>query len=101
MRRTDTYFSTMETTDPELQPTINLVRSTLRKINASNRVIGGPQWFLRVRGRLGKDNPSAPLYRTGGPLHRSCAQDINLGHSTRVDLYISQRSQTKHGRGNY
>ena len=90
MIRTKTYFDTMETSDPQFQHTIDVIRGTLRKINKRNRVIGGPQFFLRVRGRLGKNNPYADLYKPGGKFYRP--YDINLGHSVRADLYISTRS---------
>ena len=92
MNRTKTYFDTLNVSDPQFQHTIDVIRGTLRRINKRNRVIGGPQFFLRVRGRLGKNNPYAPLYGVDGPLHRYCAQEINIGHAKRADLYISTRS---------
>jgi len=46
---------------------------------------------LRVRGRLGKDNPHAHLYKQGGPLHRSSSQDYKRDHSTHLDLYKKTR----------
>jgi len=43
---------------------------------------------LRIRGRLGQNNPNRDLYAVGGSLYRSCAQDIRLEHATRVDVYL-------------
>ena len=87
MKRTPTYVDTMSTSDPMLQADIDLIRSTLRKSNK----LPGQKYRLRVRGRLGKDNPHAHLYRVGGPLHRYCSQDIKIEHASRVDLYITLR----------
>ena len=50
-----------------------------------------------IRGRLGKNNPHAHLYRYGGPLYRHCAQDIRLEHSQRYDLYIQDYMQPLKG----
>ena len=93
MNRTKTYFDTIETQDPQFQSTIDLIRSTLHKVNKHNRTYGGQQFFLRVRGRLGKNNPYADLYKPGGKHYQPCAQDINIGHARRADLYISTRSR--------
>jgi hypothetical protein len=47
-----------------------------------------------VRGRLGKHNVHAPLYRLGGSLHRRCAQTIRPEHATRFDVYIQETTRT-------
>jgi len=41
-----------------------------------------------VRGRLGKNNPNAHLYRQGGPLKRYSCQEIRHEHSQRFDVYL-------------
>ena len=43
-----------------------------------------------VRGRLGKNNPNAHLYRRGGSLYRSTSQDIRHEHATRFDVYLRE-----------
>lgn len=43
-----------------------------------------------VRGRLGKDNPNAHLYRAGGPLKRLTSQDIRHEHAQRFDVYLRE-----------
>ena len=42
---------------------------------------------LRIRARLGKDNPNKKLYATGGPLKRNVSQDIKPEHGSRFDVY--------------
>lgn len=50
---------------------------------------------LRIRGRLGKDNPNAPLYRQGGKHYRSSSLDIKPEHSKSVDVYTrGERKKT-------
>jgi hypothetical protein len=48
---------------------------------------------LRIRARLGKDNPNKSLYAKGGPLKRRSSQDIKPEHGTRFDAYT--RKTTK------
>ena len=43
-----------------------------------------------VRGRLGKNNPNAHLYRRGGSLYRMSSQDIRHEHSQRFDVYLRE-----------
>lgn len=43
-----------------------------------------------VRGRLGKNNPNAHLYRQGGPLKRYSSQEIRHEHSQRFDVYLRE-----------
>lgn len=43
-----------------------------------------------IRGRLGKDNPNAHLYRVGGKYYRSSSQDIRHEHATRFDVYLRE-----------
>ena len=93
MKRTDNYLDTVDLNSPEAYTLIDQYRRAVRLSNRLFKSKGDPtRHFLRVRGRLGKDNPHAHLYRQGGPLHRSSAQDIKLEHSTRADLYVGRRS---------
>lgn len=56
---------------------VNIIRKTLKNPRG-----------LRIRGRLGKDNPYAYLYRQGGELYRGCAQDIRIEHAQSIDVYF-------------
>ena len=85
MNRTSSYFDTFSTSDPSFQATIDLIKATIRKVNKRP----GQKYRLRVRGRLGKNNPHAPLYGVAGPLHRYFSQEIKIEHSSRVDVYIA------------
>lgn len=52
-------------------------------------------WVKRRRivckGRLGKNNPYAPLYRKGGIHWRPAAMNIRPEHATRFDVYAVDR----------
>lgn len=88
MNRTDTYLDTVDLNDPNAMHYIALVRKTVRQSNRRT----DQKFFVRVRGRLGKDNPKAELYRVGGPKWRRTSLDIDLQDATRADIYISPRS---------
>ena len=107
MNRTSSYVMTVATNDPRLPEIIANIKQTVKVWNAQRRVheIESPKFvtysysgkqevrkraFIRVRGRLGKDNPNAKLYRQAGPLHRYSSQDIRVEHATRVDIYVTE-----------
>lgn len=92
MKRTDTYVDTVDMNDPSAVHYIALVRKTVRLSNRRS----DQKFFVRVRGRLGKNNPNAELYRVGGPLYQPACEDIKLQHATRADIYISPRSMISH-----
>lgn len=66
------YLATVHKDDPDYEKKIGELKKTHK---------------LRVRGRLGKDNPNASKYRFGGPKHRSSSQDYDVKDATRVDVY--------------
>lgn len=70
--RSPDYLATIHKDDPEYDKKI----ADLKKGHK-----------LRIRGRLGKDNPNAPKYRMGGPKYRSSSQDYSVKDATRVDVY--------------
>lgn len=88
MKRTDTYVGTVDLNDPRAINYIALVRKTVRLSNKRT----DQKFFVRVRGRLGKNNPYSHLYRVGGALCQPACEDIKLEHATRADIYISPRS---------
>lgn len=107
-RNSSDYIMTIKANDPRLADIVAGIRRTVKAYNAQRRAyeIESPEFvefswsgkqevrkraYVRVRGRLGKDNPNAKLYRVGGPLKRYSAQEIKLEHATRVDIYVAER----------
>ena len=45
---------------------------------------------LRLRGRLGQNNPNRALYAVGGSLYRPSSQDLRLEHAARIDVYLKK-----------
>ena len=110
--RNQSYMLTVKTDDPELPEILARMKREVKIWNAKRRVMdlenpkivnyswSGPQQVVkravvRVRGRLGKNNPNAHLYRRGGMYHRYVSQDIRLEHAAHVDIYISERIDYK------
>lgn len=56
----------------------------------SGTVCGYTRQRVVVRGRLGKNNVYASLYRKGGELHRYSAQTIKNEHASRFDVYLQE-----------
>lgn len=107
-KRSSSYVCTVDANDPQLPSIIDAVKAHIKMYNAKRRVyeLENPEireysWtgkvevrkraYIRVRGRLGKNNPNAELYRLGGKLHTWTSQDIKLEHSQRVDIYVADR----------
>lgn len=81
--RTDNYITTFEfdfVADKDFK---------MRFVNIIKKTLKNPRG-LRVRGRLGKNNPFAYLYRQGGELYRGCAQDIAVEHAKSIDVYYKK-----------
>ena len=79
--RTPAYIATIDFSMTDTESTKLRVAEILRTTFKNPR-------GLRIRGRLGPDSPYAHLYRVGGPLHRYCAQDVKVEHSSRIDVYF-------------
>lgn len=107
-KRTSSYVCTVDVNDPKLPSIIDAIKAHIKMHNAKRRVyelenpeIRNYSWtgkvevrkraYIRVRGRLGKNNPNAELYRLGGKLHTWTSQDVKLEHSQRVDIYVADR----------
>lgn len=73
--------------DPKVKEKIALSK-VLTKAREAFR---GEKTSVRVRARLGKDNPDASKYRIGGSLKRYTSQDIRPEHGTRHDIYFRKR----------
>lgn len=73
-----------------------LMRPEIREDSWSGRYEVRKRYVVRVRGRLGKDNPNAELYRFGGKLHTWTSQDIKLEHSERADIYMMETTVYKY-----
>ena len=108
MARTSAYKFTVGSLD---DPRIAKEKAYMKKVNLYRRLSDMekklecrsfeqdrlPKWterfVVRVRGRLGKHNIHAHLYRKGGALYRSCAQTIRPEHATRFDVYVHSVSR--------
>jgi hypothetical protein len=78
--RTTDYLGTVDRDDPDYEKKIGELKKKHK---------------LRIRGRLGKDNPNAPLYRQGGKHYRSSSLDVKPEHSKRVDVYTRGERKMK------
>ena len=80
MRYSNNFLVTIDASSPSYDEQVALCR-----VIAKNHGCG-----LRLRGRLGQNNPNRALYAVGGSLYRPCSQDIRLEHATRVDVYLKK-----------
>ncbi len=78
--RTADYLGTVDRDDPDYEKKIGEFKKGHK---------------LRIRGRLGKDNPNAPMYRQGGKHYRSTSLDVKPEHSKRVDVYTRGERKIK------
>jgi hypothetical protein len=78
MRKSQNFLVTIDASSPSYDEQVALCR-----VIAKNHGCG-----LRLRGRLGQNNPNRALYAAGGSLYRPSSQDIRLEHATRVDVYL-------------
>lgn len=102
------YVCTVDANDPRLPDIIATIKHQVKVHNLQERLgeVLDPKFItdswrgkqevrkravVRVRGRLGKKNPNAELYRVGGKLHTWTSQDIKLEHAQRVDIYVQER----------
>lgn len=74
-RYSDRYIGSVDRSDPDYDAKVKELKSKANK--------GG----TRTRGRLGKDNPNATMYRFGGKHYRPSSQDIKPEHAKSVDIY--------------
>jgi hypothetical protein len=78
MRYSQNFLVTIDASSPSYDEQIALCR-----VIAKNHGKG-----LRIRGRLGQNNPNRNLYAVGGSLYRPCCLDIQIQHAARVDVYL-------------
>ena len=78
MRYSQNFLVTIDASSPSYDEQIALCR-----VIAKNHGKG-----LRIRGRLGQNNPNRDLYAVGGLLYRPCCLDIQIQHAARVDVYL-------------
>lgn len=75
---------------------VEALKKEIKIENLRRRIVelstGKKQSRLRVvlRGRLGKDNPNAPLYRRGGEHWRYSSITIKREHSAHFDVYVHE-----------
>ena len=70
-----------------LDPKADNFETLVRRARAAARACGRG---IRVRGRLGLNNPNRALYAAGGSLYRPSSQDIRLEHAARIDVYLKK-----------
>lgn len=80
--RTPAYIGTVDLSGMTMEAKLSTVKA-LKSLFKSER-------GLRIRGRLGKNNADAHLYRVNGPLYRSDMKDYRLEHSQSADLYFKR-----------
>jgi len=86
-------FTVPQVTDNKILEALRAdVKIANAKLRVKELVTGKAQPRLRValRGRLGKDNPNAPLYRRGGKLWRYSSLTIRPEHAQHVDVYVHE-----------
>lgn len=86
MKRSDTYQFTVDS------PTDERIKNIRRWVKFDNLFLtyknADHRFRVKVRPRLGRNNPNAHLYAVGGHLHRFSSQDIRPEHGTRFDIYL-------------
>ena len=78
--RTTAYLGTVNHHEPEGQALIKEFRDSIR----------GTGFYIKLQGRLGKDNENAWKYRKSG-IMRNRAQCIHLKDAQYADMYIYKR----------
>jgi hypothetical protein len=85
-RSSPNYLFTVDHRTPAGQLAITQARVKCRMAN-KNRPHGTAARHIAIYPRLGEDNPHAPLYRDGGPLHTFSSQRIKREHGQYADVY--------------
>lgn len=95
MKRSKNYLDTVYLNDSTAAADIEGWRRAIRDANQYFKEQGiNKQYFLRIRGRLGKNSPYAHFYALGGFHYRHINQDVLFQHAERVDLYKGIRPCT-------
>jgi len=92
MKRTNTYQFTVEMKDGK--PVKNEALDSLRYEIAMNNRMNSDHLYVKLHGRLGKENPNAWKYRAwynGGIYGR--AQCVRLADATHADVYVYVRNR--------
>ena len=72
------FLMTLDPKAPGYECMIRILRQSARSCGRG----------IRLRGRLGKNNPYRDLYAHGKVLWRPSSQDYRIEHSVRVDVYL-------------
>jgi len=92
--RTEAYrFTVTRVTDNMFLTALKLevkIENAQRRVTELTTGRAQPRQRVVLKGRLGKDNPNAPLYRRGGKLWRYSAQTIRVEHAAHVDVYVNE-----------
>ena len=72
------FLMTLDPKAPGYEDMVRILRQSARSCGRG----------IRLRGRLGKNNPYRSLYAQGESLWRPSSQDYRIEHSVRVDVYL-------------
>lgn len=92
--RTPAYlFTTISFDCSEIMELRRQVRITNleRQIRELRDGVRWPRQTVRVRPRIGKENPNAHHYRRGGKYWRWSSIDIRSEHGAHFDVYVHER----------
>lgn len=93
MTRTSAYRFTVRMIDgkvhPDEQASVDGLRTVVKLANAAFGDFE-PRKYVKLQGRLGKDNPNAWKYRRGSGVHID-HQAIRLADAATADVYIYNR----------
>ena len=68
------------------------VQNLKAKCILHNLTFPANKYRVVLKGRLGKDNPHAHLYRKGGPRHWAIKSgSVSLEHAGRFDVYVYRK----------
>ena len=86
MKRSSSYEFTVGAADHK---SIDILRRYARATNILRSGTDDDRRLrVKVRPRLGRNNPNAHLYAKGGPLYRWSSMNIRAEHGTRFDVYL-------------
>ena len=95
MNRTDAYIGTF-TNDSKDSARIKDLRKFVKYMNKMLKQEGlNHQYYIKLQGRLGKDNPNAWKYRQGCGWSKGgygCCQSVRLPDAAYADAYIYKRN---------
>ena len=93
--RTTSYVMTVQMKDGKpFGEGVETLEKLRAAISATNKIVGSTQFYVKLQGRLGKNNPAAVKYRSRanggtGPYYK--CQAVRLADAQFADVYIYTR----------